>query len=287
MFVTLEDKTVIRGDLLKSVILRYDLSPIPSTVELEIRTDEKLTASLIEGKSVYVNGDRFYIVKTLGINQKAVQGDTAITGVRITALLFSCYQIGFIRKKAVIQYNTTLNSVYRACGAVVANVLNDCKIDRFSCLIGEVPTFAITKALQQNGGIVQLKNNKIEFVRIDSLFKQKPVLHIPNTASEEVNSQFLTKHEVPLYISVDDNNSVITGNNIGKVEYSPFKDTQTLNKMAKALIQVTPVKINLNPSLQAGDLVIMGNKELVIVTVAHVFEPRKQYSRLWLSKKSW
>jgi len=197
----------------------------------------------------------------------------------------NCYQVSFIRKTAVIKYDTTLNSVYRACGANVANVQNDCHIKRFSCLIGDVPTFAITRALQENGGVIQLKKNKIEFVRIDDLFTQKPVLNIPNIASEELNSNFLTKHEVPLYISVDGNNTVISGNNLGAVKLSQFKDVQTLNKMAKALIQVSPVKISLNPTLQAGNLVILGNKELVILTVAHVFEPQSQYSRLWLAKK--
>jgi len=73
MFVTLTDNSIIQGDLLKSVVLRYDLSPIPATVELEIRTDNHLQKALVEGESIYVNGDRFYIVKTVGINQKGVQ----------------------------------------------------------------------------------------------------------------------------------------------------------------------------------------------------------------------
>ena len=64
---------IIRGDLIKSAVLRSDMSPVPVTLEAEITVDNDLAVLLAEGKTIKTSDDDIMrIVKsTLQINSKA------------------------------------------------------------------------------------------------------------------------------------------------------------------------------------------------------------------------
>ena len=81
MILFLADGKQIRGDLIKSAALRYDLAPIPVTLEAEIRAgDDDMEKRLAEGQLVSVGtGDSLRIVKSVRAVGRAAQGEREMT----------------------------------------------------------------------------------------------------------------------------------------------------------------------------------------------------------------
>lgn len=292
MQVITEKGNQLRGDLIKSAVLRYDLVPVPATFEGIVRVDDELRGQLAEGKVVSVNGDKFRIVKPVGGGNRAAQGKHDTGAMHITALLDACHTIAFVRAKPIIKQTALLTEIYRAAGATIRPVDGDFKAARFACLTGETPSYHIARVLQEEGGVVRWKGGKLQFSRLPDLFKQKPAMNLPDNANEDVKSEFLTRHEIPSFYSIAPDGSIIYGNR-AKARSARFvlrKNQQQLINMSRCLVQRKIVKLAYNPSLLAGDLIgFSGNKPMVIVTVAHVFESgtdgsgSNQYSKLWCS----
>lgn len=282
----------IRGDIIKSAVLRHDLAPVPTTFEGEIRVDENLRKQLDEGKKITVNGDKYHIIKPVGGSGRESQGQRDTAVLHITGFLDACHPITFVRQKAIIKNNALLTEIYRASGATIKPVDGDFKADRFVCMVGETPSFHITRVLQEEGGVVRWKGGKLIFSRLADLFKQKPVITLPDNANEDIRSDFLGRHEIPSFYSIAPDGSVIFGNR-EKARSARFvlrKNQQQLINMSRCLVQRKIVKTAYNPGILAGDLIsFSGSKSLVVVTAAHVFESgtdgsgSNQYSKLWLS----
>jgi len=285
----------LRGDIIKSAVVRYDLSPVPATLEAEIRVDDELRGQLAEGKVINANGDDFRIIKPVGTAGQESQGKHDMAYLHITALLDSCHPIAFVRQRAIIKENAVLADIYRAAGATINGVDGDFKVDRFNCMVGETPSFHIAMLLQDEGGVVCWKSGKLKFLRLADLFKQKPTLELPDNASENIVSGFLERHEIPSFYSIDQNGLVIYGNRekARSAKFAPGKNLQQLQNMSKCLVQRKVSKLDYRPALRAGDLInYLGSAPLAIVTSAHVFQAgtdgggEKQYTKLWLSGMS-
>lgn len=292
MQLALANGKPVRGDIIKSSVIRYDLSPVPATLEAEIRVDNELRKQLGEGKVINADGDNFRIVKPVGITGRESQGQHDMSVLHITALLDSCHQIAFVRQRAIIKEKTLLTEIYRAAGATIPAVAGDFHAGRFTCMNGETPSFHIARLLQDEGGVVRWKSGKLQFFRLGDLFKQKPVLELPNNESENIVSGFLERHEIPSFYSIAPDGSIIYGNKLKarSAKFAPGKNLQQLQNMSRCLVQRKVSKINYNPSLRAGDLInFLGFEPLAIVTVAHVYQSgnegsgSNQYSKLWLS----
>lgn len=282
----------LRGDLIKSAILRSDLAPVPATLEAEIRVDEELKKLLAEGKTITAAGDVFRIVKSVLVTGRHSQGQHDMSAVKITALLDACHSVTFVRQRSIIKENATLAEIYRAAGATLKAIDADFAVPRFNCFVGGTPSFPIAQVLQEEGGVVRWKLGKMRFFRLPDLLKQKPVMTLPDNASENINSGFLERHEVPWFYSLNPDGTFAYGNQTKSrsVRYTPFKNALRLQNMTRCLVQKKVSKINFASQLCAGDLIdISGSKPLVIVTAAHVFMSgtdggsSSQYSRLWLS----
>jgi hypothetical protein len=290
----LADGKQIRGDLIKSAALRYDLAPIPVTLEAEIRAgDDDMEKRLAEGQLVSVGtGDSLRIVKSVRAVGRAAQGEREMTAIRITAMLDSCHSAAFVRSRAIIKESAALSAIYRAAGATIKAVDADFPVPRFYCPVGETPTFHIARVLQEEGGAVRWKSGRLQFVRLPDLFKQKPVLDLPNNASDDVDSGFLERHEVPWFFSLNETAGFVFGNQEKPraVRYAPFKDVQRLRNMTRCLVHRKTSKIDFSGQIVAGDLVnFVGGDKLCIITAAHVFESgtddggaSNTYTRLWL-----
>ncbi|MBY0475392.1 MAG: hypothetical protein K2Q13_10095 [Nitrosomonas sp.] len=294
MIIYLSNGKQIRGDLIKSAVLRSDMSPVPVTLEAEIRTDDDFSKFLTEGQLLAVggeSGDALRIIKSNRVINRVVQGDREMSAIQITAILDSCHHIVFVRSRAIIKENSTLSVIYRAAGANIKAIDADFPVPRFYCPIGDTPSFHITRALQEEGGVVRWKNGRLRFFRLPDLFKQKEAMTLPNNASDDVDSGFLKRHEIPWFYSLDESGAVVLGNQQKprSVRFSPFKNVQRLRNMSRCLVQSKISKINLNPRLAAGDLInFVDGVPLCIITAAHVFENdtdgsgSNQYTRLWL-----
>ena len=87
MILTLPNGKQIRGDLVKSAVLRSDLSPVPLTLEAEIRADDDMDKRLAEGQILTAGSDGLHIVKSNRSIERAAQGGREVSTVRLTALL--------------------------------------------------------------------------------------------------------------------------------------------------------------------------------------------------------
>ena len=121
MILFLADGKQIRGDLIKSAALRYDLAPIPVTLEAEIRAgDDDMEKRLAEGQLVSVGtGDSLRIVKSVKAAGRAAQGERQMTAIRITAMLVSCQRAEFVRCFAMIKVLVSFSEIFRGAGSLL------------------------------------------------------------------------------------------------------------------------------------------------------------------------
>lgn len=297
MILYLNSGEQMRGDLIKSAIIRSDMSPVPVTLEAEIRTDEDMAKKLAEGEMITAggssvsSGDTLRIIKSTLVENRIVQGNREMDAIQITAMLDACHGIAFVRNRAIIKENAVLSAIYRASGAAIKAVDADFPVPRFYCPVGDTPSFHIAKALQEEGGIVRWKDGRLKFFRLPDLFKQDPIMELPENASDYINSGFLERHEIPWFYSLDDAGGFVLGDQRKprSVRYAPFMNAQRLRNMSRCLVQRKISNINLSAGIAAGDLInFTGRDPLVVITAAHVFQSgtdgsgSNQYTRLWL-----
>ncbi|MCP5246536.1 MAG: hypothetical protein H6937_11565 [Burkholderiales bacterium] len=293
MILYLNNGNQIRGDLIKSAVVRSDMSPIPVTLEAEIRIDEDMSDRLAEGEIITLGGqgDELRIIKSTKVLNRMSQGKREMDAIQITALLDACHTVSFVRGRAIIKENVSLSALYRAAGASIKSVDGDFPVPRFYCLVGDTPSFHINRVLQEEGGIVRWKNGVLEFFRLVDLFGQEPEMDLPDNASDDIDSGFIERHEIPWFYSLKDDASFVFGNrqDARSVRYAPFKNVQRLRNMSTCLVQRKASKINLTAGIVAGDLInIVGSDPLCVITAAHAFfsgtdgSGSDQYTKLWL-----
>lgn len=296
MLLILENGKQIRGDLIRASTLRSDMAPIPVTFEADIRAGDdslELDKMLAEGKVLEMGGgDRLHIVKSVRAAGKAAQAEREVAAHRVTGLLESCLGAAYVRSRAIIKENAALSAIYKAAGATLKAVDADFPVSRFYCPVGETPTFHISRALQEEGGVVRWRNGKLQFMRLPDLFKQEPALTLPDNASDDVDGGFLERHEVPWFFSLDAVGQAVFGarEKPRVVRFSPFKDAQRLRNMTRCLVHRKTVKIDYDTRLGAGDLIAFaGGLKLAVITAAHFFSSgtddggdSETYTRLWL-----
>lgn len=294
MNVTIENGVTIRGDLVLLAIKRTDLTAIPSTVELLIRADEKLLPYIAEGKTITV-GDEYSLYRIVLSERQAggedFMGNPNYTTMKVIAILKSCYEIAFIKNRAIIEYDSTLGAIYRACGANVS-VDRDIKISKFVNLIGTAPAYSIQKSLQLAGAAIMWDmKNKISFMRYADLFKQKPTKIIATDNTIDLTSPFLEKHEAPAHYTNNADGSISSSSN--KIDRSArfelFADAQELNNLSSYLVQKKTLTTPLDMGLNAGNIVTIGKTPYVTITAVHVVGNSaagvgSQMSRFWLGE---
>ena len=94
MILFLNNGKQIRGDLIRSAVLRSDMAPVPVTLEAEIRIDDDMGKRLAEGQALTMaNGDALQIVKAEPVLPPAAQGPRQMAAVRIFAVLQACHSV--------------------------------------------------------------------------------------------------------------------------------------------------------------------------------------------------
>lgn len=293
MILTLSDGKQLRGDLLVSARLRYDMAPIPVTLESDIRLDASIKPLLSQGSMLSTQaGDQLRIIKSTEVVSKSVQGDKEMKVIRVTALLDACYPAALVRSRAIIKEGAALSEIYRAAGCSLRSIDADLPVTRFYCPVGETPTFQIARILQEEGGGVRWKNGRLQFMRLIDIFRQKPSFDLPVGESDHVDSGFLERHEVPWFFSLNDAGGFVMGNRDKPrvVRFAPHKDVSRLYNMTRSIIHRKSQKTDFDIRITAGDLAnVAGEGKMTVVTAAHVFESgtddggaQNAYTRLWL-----
>ena len=290
MILYLPNGQQLRGDLVKSSVLRSSLAPIPVMLEAKIRVDDELARLLAKGETLTTGaGDVLRILKSVRATARESQGARASSVLSVTAALDACHKVAFVRGRAIIKESASLLAIYRAAGASLQAVDADFPVPRFTCLVGDTPSFHIARILQEEGGVVRWKAGKLKFMRIKDIFKQKAVANLPSNASDDLESGFLERHEIPAFFSVGTDGGLVLGDfsKPRAVRFSPHTNVQRLRNMSQCLVQRKVMKIDYAAQLCAGDLIeFVGGPPLCIITAAHAFENgedgHSQYTRLWL-----
>lgn len=296
MILFLNNGKQIRGDLISSSVLRSGLSPIPVTLEAELRAgDEDFESRLQQGCLLKDGfGDDFYIIKSERVSSRHAISENELAGYRITALLNNCLSVAYVRSRSVVKENATLSAIYRACGATIPPIENDFPVPRFCCLVGQTPSFHIARVLQEEGGVVRWKNSHLQFIRLQGILSGKVVRTLPETACKDVQTGFLEHHEVPWFYSLDAEGGFLFGNRDKPrlASFSPFKNVQRLRNLTRCLIHRKTVKILYDSNICAGDVIAFtGGSRYAVITAAHVFKSgtmdggqNQAYTNLWLGE---
>lgn len=295
MNVQLDTGEYLNGDIVPRMTLRYDLTPIPSTLQCVIKADERVVTALSDGRIIIAgrDKDRYKIVKSevagdSGLVDDGKGGGKAEQVMEITAVLESCYPLVEKRQRAVIKERSTFGEIYRACGCT-ARAKNDIQVLRFTCLVGGTASYSIAQSMQEEATVPVWREGAFNFLRIREAMKQDPALSIDYDKTKEVRSGFLERHDIPGFLSVIDDGSFIFGNRetARVIQYTPRKDSITLRNMTTALVTRRTLDIGINTEVYAGDVISVAGVPHLAVTAVHSKtsgeDGENYYSQFWLA----
>lgn len=295
MLIALDDGTAIRGDLVLRAVQRFDLTPIPSTLEATIRADDTLTTSLVYG-AILIAGlfsDRYRIIKVRrAILDYTQQREGLTTVMEITAVLEAFAPLAFPLARAVVKEGKSFGEVYRSCRAT-ALVSDDIPVPRFSCLAGRFPTVQIARVLQEEAAaVVWTAAGKVAFKRLSDLFTAEPVERLAADQTQVVESDFLEQHAIPWALSTDAAGGIVKGNTEDPREfvYLPRTSARVLANMTRCMVVRRTLTRGYSGTTRAGDGIDVAGVRHVVVTAAHSWanggdsQAPEQVSRLWLAQ---
>lgn len=291
LFLSEGARDQVPGDLIGRWVLRSDLAPVPRTVEFTVQPIEGMLDKVAVGKSIWTGYELLEYEVVKAKQEKVggiVQGRDQAGAIHVTALLKSCAQITYLRERAVVLERAQLGEVYRACGAKAA-IGDDFQIERFSCLRGQVPSYWIAQALQEEGAALVLRENRLSIKRLHELVAQEPVGTIGQTDSTDSSeSEFLERHSIPAFVSTDDAGAPVMGDTSAarKVVFLPRTPERALRNSTRVLVTRRVVDSDLAEQINAGDVLEVDGERLVVVTAAHSMVANdgitQTDSRFWL-----
>lgn len=302
MQIAFEDKTLLRGDFVLRAVQRFDLTPIPSTLELTIRADDSLGGRVADGSVILAGSalDRYRIVKVRRATTEWIQGQGGVADVlECTAILDGFTALAWPLQRAVIKEGKSLGEIYRSCGAT-ARVVADIPTGRFTCFAGQYATLGIAQLLQEEAAAAVWKlalgqvGSALSIVRLADLFTGRPVESIQRDTTRAVESSFLERQEIPWAMSTDvDGNAVLGRRDLARgAIYLPRTAPRVLDNMTRCLVVRRTLTGTYAGQLRAGDGLDIAGVRHVIATVAHTWAagtdggPADQSSRMWLAQLS-
>lgn len=292
MYLSLTDGSQLNSDVLLKAVQRFDLTPIPSTLELTLRVDSSITASLAYDSVVLagVNSDRYRIIKINRVADTTSQSGNIPEVVKAVAVLDGFSALAWPLNRAVVKESRTLGEIYRSCGAT-ARISVDVPIRLFACFAGMVATLSIAQALQEEACVPVWSGGSLSFRRIDDLFAGKPVESIATDTAHRVESPFLERHEVPWAMSTDNAGNVLSQlHSARQYVYLPRTPQRVLNNMSRYLAVRRVLPGSYAGHIKAGDGIDIAGTRYVVVTAAHSWETdsggqgSNQVSRFWLGE---
>lgn len=295
MQVSTADGTPLRGDLITRVVLRTDLTPIPSSVEISAPATRETTAALGEGVTVKVGAEQteYEIVRTVDTPAGAAQGARELKPIRVTGILKSCAALGKRLQRSVIREGSAWGDIYRSVGAT-AVIATDFPVPVFGAFVGMYPTSEVARVLQEEGAIVFYAGGKLHFRRIAELMAAPADVTFDADRTEVIASSFLENHAIPLTIATAPDGTVITaGRDTSRgINYRPRADARILRNMGTVLVQRRKMREALSPRFNAGMRVDIAGKPHIVITAAHArvaaseAAGAEEFTQLWLGELS-
>lgn len=297
MQIALPDGTLLRGDFVLRAVQRFDLTPIPSTLELMLRADSTVGERFAPGAALLAGSsrDRYEVIKVRRAVSETIQGQGGQAEVlELTAVLQAVVALAWPLARSVVKEGKSLGEVYRSCGAA-ARVSSDIPVGRFSCFAGHFPTVGIAQALQEEAAAaVWRPNQTLAFVRIADLFAGRPVEVLAADNTRRVESPFLERHEVPWALSMGPDGLEVMGrrdqSQARGMVFLPRTTARVLDNMTRCLMVRRTLTGTFAGHMRAGDGVDIAGVRHIIVTAAHTWDTGAsggavdQSTRLWLAE---
>lgn len=268
------DGTPLRGDLLTRVVLRTDLTPIPSTVEISAVNTRETSAALVAGSTVLIGPEKApfeLVVVDTDRTQAIEQGARELAPIKAVGVLASCASLGRRLQRSIIREGSTFADIYRSIGST-AVIESDFTVPLFASYIGMYPTPDVARVLQEEAAVVFYSNGKLLFRRLNDLIATKASIDFPADRTEISSSDYLERHTIPFIISTGSDGTIITSKREAArgMVYRPRADQRILNNMGTVLVQRRKLREGLSPGLNAGARVDIGGEPHIIITAAHV-----------------
>ena len=288
MNIQLEDGSTISGSDLISAIYRTDLVPVPVTLEMVVKNDERLAPLLTIGRQMTTpKGVALVIVKSQVLNEQSIKAGRRIGAIHIVAVIAGCEALLGVTSKATSLDNTSFNEVYRALGAKL-RIKRDVKLSRFVCLKGQLPTAPIAIALQKEAAVICPTDNGMSVVGLNELMSGDAIL-FDKSAVHWIENPNAVRHSNTNYLSIDDDGSTILGTARAErsIRYYPRADNRELQNLRRILITKATITRQLDERLDAGKLIEVGDQKLVVLTAAHRYDTGALGGQTVMATKAW
>lgn len=288
MNIQLEDGSTIGGDDLISAIYRTDFVPIPVTLEAVVKADERLSQLFTIGRQITTaQGVPLVIVKSQVINEQSIKAGRRVGAIHIIAVMAGCEALLGVTNKATSLENTSFNEVYRALGAKL-RIKRDVKLNSFVCLKGQLPTALIAAALQKEAAVICHTDNGMAVIRLNELMSGDALL-FDKSAVQWIDNPNAVRHSNTNYLSIDDDGSTILGNARAErsIRYYPRADNRELQNLRRILITKATITRQLDERLQAGKLIEVEERKLVVLTAAHRYDTGALGGQTVMATKAW
>lgn len=296
MFLATSDGTAIRGDIIAKAEQRYDLTPVPSTLELFLRVEASMDATIQEGAVLLAGAkaERYRIIKINRAPSGWVQGGAdPVEIAQVIAVLDAVAEIARPLPRAVVREGGSLGDIYRACGAR-ARITSDVPAQLFVCPAGHIATPGIAQVLQEEAAAVVWRNEAVVFTRLADLFSQEPVQRVASDAAKLIESRFLEQHDIPAGVSTAPDGGIVQGRTDSPrpLLYLPRTPERVLNNVTRCLVTRRVLSASYSGDVQAGSCIEVAGIKHVIVTASHLWQAGSdggaavQTSRFWLAQLS-
>lgn len=286
----------IRGDLVRRVVLRTDLTPIPATVEIEVAINETTTQAIKDGSVIKVGGQKipFQISKPQVFADSGSEQAGRVAGtIRAIGIHAGTAALALPLQRSIIREGASWSEIYRVIGATSV-VATDFAVPRFSAFIGSTPTAMIAMVLQEEAGTILLKDEKLHFRRLDELVREKAAYSMDNDRTESITSSMLERNQLPMVLTTGTDGQILVGaRDAGRaLVYRPRADSRILANMSKALLLRRKIKQGLSLGTNAGTRIDIQGRPYVVITAAHQWaqpgqgDESGEFTQLWLGELS-
>lgn len=282
---------LIDNSVLIQAVLRYDLVPVPCSLEIKLRLNDK---PLTVGDKLLLLDDEipFVIIAEQSDISDLVQGSSLLGVKSYIAILDGLQSIIQPTKKAILLERTSFKQAYQSCGAKGITFNKDIPLLEFDCFFGQVPSFEIAKRCCEEASVILFDGKKINAVRLDELVK--PSYEMSKMAIEWENQQVLEHHKIHHYVSIDKDGSTVLDNMQQQqtANYYPNMDSRRLRNLRKVLVRKGWFQRAINLNIKAGDVFNVDGEKFIALTVAHVYATGSYdgqygaYTKVWLSQVS-
>lgn len=293
MLIALPDGRIIPGDQLLTATLRTDLVPVPLSLEFVVQSSPELGKALVQGAELRVGEEGFpvTIVKVQPMRTQIIRDNAALGAIAVVAILSGCVPLIQPAERAVIANETSVAGAYRAAGARIA-FSRDIPMPRFVCLVGRTPTHELARRLQEEAAVVRFATGKLQALCLDELMTGQPVMRMDPSAVQWIESPQVERRLSVSVVSLDADGATVVGDPVDgrPVIYLGGLDTRRTANMARILVTRGILVRPLDFSLQAGTLLQVGERKVVILTAAHRVDTgamggaTAMASKLWLAE---